>query len=297
MEERREEERLGYAYTAAVYVVWGFMPAYWKLLAGVEPGLVLAHRAVWGLLCVAAIILIRRRPAGGGLDPRGLTLRDFALRAAASLALAVQWIAYLLAVVSGRLVEMSLGYFIYPLVVGALGAFLLKERLPWPQLAALGLAGAGVALKIVRFGSVPVLALVLACSFAAYSLAKKRIKADAATSILSDLLFLAPVALGVIVQAEATGRGAFSAGDWTASALLAGGGLLTAATLLLFAAGARRVPLFALGLLQYISPTMVLLLGVLAYGEPFGPDEGLAFGLIWAGLAVSIAASVRARRR
>ncbi len=300
MEEGDKEARRGLALATAVYVAWGFMPAYWKLLAGAGPAAIIAHRALWAFAFIAAALALAYKPRRI-MDPLK-DRRTLLLCLAATLSLVVQWAAYLAAVVGDRLVDLSLGYFIYPIVVALAGRLFLGERMSGAQWLSLGLACVGVAIKVISFGAVPVLALTLAISFSAYSVIKRKIKLGAASSIFYETLFMLPFALGYIAYAEATsagarGSGGFLSGGWGTALLLVGGGVMTAATLLMFAAGARRIPVFTLGFLQYISPTMVLLLGVLAYGEAFGPGEWLVFGIIWAALAISMIPSALAARK
>jgi len=295
MEDKGKETRRGIALATGAYLAWGVMPAYWKLLASAGPAAIIAHRALWACaFAAAAIVILKRRKAlFAPLKDRATLL----LCALASLSLLVQWVAYLLAVVTDQLVDLSLGYFIYPIVAALAGAAFLKEKMSAAQLVSLGLACAGVLVKALSFGAVPVLALTLAISFSVYSVIKRMIRLKPIDSILYETLFMLPFALGYIAYAEASGAGGFLSGGWGQALLLIGGGVLTAATLLMFGAGAKRIPVFTLGFLQYISPTMVLLLGVLAYGESFGPGDWLVFGLIWIALSISIASSALSARK
>jgi chloramphenicol-sensitive protein RarD len=286
MEEQGKERGMGLAYIVAVYIAWGLMPAYWKLMRHIAPMTILAHRVIWSFVFLLVLIIAIYKP-GKMLEP----IRDrktLALNLVASLSLLVQWVAYLVAVVTDRLVELSLGYFMYPIVLAFLGAIFLKEKMTLRQIAALALASLGVLMKLLEQGGVPVLALTLAFSFSVYSIAKKKARTKAINAIFYEILFMLPIALGFAAYAEAGGAGYFIKLDIASAALLIGGGILTASTLLLFAAGARRIPIFTVGLLQYISPTMVLLLGVFVYKEEFGPGQWLAFGAIWLAIAISM---------
>jgi len=286
MEPEDREQARGMACMVAVYLVWGVLPAYWKLLGGVPPFAVMAHRTLWAFVFLLAALATFYKPKH--LFAPLADRRVFSLHLLASLSLAVQWTAYLIAVSSGRLIELSMGYYLYPLVVTFLGWAILKEKLNRAKIFSLALAGAGVAVTIVSYGRLPVLALVLAGSFSVYSLVKKKIKVNSLNSIFYEILFLLPFALTYIAWFGMRGRGFFYGSSPESAALLIGGGVLTAATLLLFAAGARRIPIFAVGLLQYISPTIVLLLGVLVYGENFGPTQWVSFALIWFGVLVYV---------
>jgi chloramphenicol-sensitive protein RarD len=203
----------------------------------------------------------------------------------------------MVAVDSGRLLDLSLGYFLFPLVVAPLGALILKEKLGRPQLLAIALASVGVLIKLIQHRSLPLLALALAFSFSLYSLLKRRIGIEAVEAIFLESLCLLPLGLGYAAYAEWSGAGYFLRADLASMALLVGGGILTALTLVLFAAGAGRVSLFTVGFLQYISPTMVLLLGLLVYGEEIGTVDWLLFGFIWAGLFVASLPAIAAARR
>ena len=286
MEPDGKEQARGMTCMVAVYLIWGVLPAYWKLLAGVPPLAVMAHRALWAFVFLLAALATFYKPKH--LFAPLAERRVLSLHLLASFSLAVQWTAYLIAVSSGRLVELSMGYYLYPLVVTFLGWAFLKEKLNRAKIISLALAGAGVAVTIIGYGRLPVLALVLAGSFSVYSLVKKKIKVNSLNSIFYEILFLLPFALAYIAWFGIRGEGFFFGNSPGSAGLLIGGGILTAVTLLLFAAGARRIPIFAIGFLQYISPTIVLFLGVLAYGENFGPTQWMSFALIWLGVLVYV---------
>jgi chloramphenicol-sensitive protein RarD len=282
MQGQDGERTRGLVYIISVYVAWGLLPAYWKLMQGIDPVTILAHRALWSFILLAILLVVVYKPEGilEPLKQKGTLL----LHLFASVALVVQWVAYLLAIVTDHLVELSMGYYLYPIVVVFLGMVFLKERMTLFQKLALGLALLGVAIKIIQYRNVPVLALVLAFSFSVYSIIKKKIRVNSVHSIFFELMFMLPLALAYILTREAGGQGYFVKPDAVSALLLIGGGVATAATLLLFASGARRIPIFTVGFLQYISPTMVLLLGVFVYGEEFNNGQLIVFGFIWLGL-------------
>lgn len=280
------ERGQGLASVVAVYLIWGVMPAYWKLGVGIQAAAVMAHRAIWAFAIMAVVYIAgipKRRLRGS--PARG----KVALCALSSATLFIQWAAYLAAVNTGRLVDISLGYFIFPVIVAPLGALLLKERLGPTRIVALVLAAAGVGAMIWAGGGVPVIALVLAVSFAAYSVLKKTIRLESVEMTFYELAYMLSFALAYAVYAEIGGPGAFVGCGRGAPAFLIGGGVATAATLLFFAVGTRRIPIATVGLLQYISPTMVLLLGILVYGERFGGVRAAVFGLVWLGLLIDAA--------
>lgn len=295
-EQTGHEARTGYLQSVAVYLIWGFLPAYWRLLRPVDPATIMAHRILWSFVLLLAWLLLtgKFRNLQAVLKNR----RTAGLLAAASLSLAIQWTAYLLAVARGRLVELSLGYYLYPVVLAVLGVIALGERITAYRAAAFIVAAAGIGLRFIRLGEIPPLALALAFSFAVYSLIKKKLSMESAQSVFVETLFMVPFASGYLIlggsltpaiaqlQGPTTGAGAGGQLNPETLLLLAGGGAATVLTLLLFASGAKRIPVFAIGFLQYISPTIVLLLGIFAYGEKFGTDDYLLFGSVWLALAI-----------
>jgi chloramphenicol-sensitive protein RarD len=284
----------GLAAAGAAYLLWGVLPAFWKLLGRVPPLELLSNRVVWSLLFTLGLL--------GGLGRLG-ELRS-ALRSprecvglsAASVFIALNWGVFIWAVEANRIVETSLGYYLNPLLNAALGVALFRERLAPAQLAALGLAGLGVGVQIVAYGGVPWVALVLASTFTCYGIAKKRTAVPPLASLGFETAVLAPLALGWIALGARAPGGALAVGDGTTRALLVASGPLTAAPLIAFAAAARRLPFSVLGLFQYLSPTLSLLLAVLAYGERFTRAHAISFSCIWLALALFSASAWRARR-
>lgn len=279
----------GIVQASLAYACWGVFPLYFKALQAVPPLELLAHRIAWSLLFVGAVLAWQRRWAwlGPALhDPR--VLRSFA---ASALLIALNWFLYIWAVVNDRIVESSLGYFINPLVNVLLAALVLKERLRRMQWAAVALAALGVAWLTWQAGTPPWIALALAASFACYGLLRKTAPLGALEGLAMETLMLAPLALGLLGWLAWQGDARFTAVGPGTQALLVAAGPITAIPLLLFAAGARLIPFALLGLLQYIGPTLQLLVGVLVFGEPFGTERALGFALIWAALALYSAES------
>lgn len=289
---RDPDSARGITISVLVYVIWGAMPAYWRLLGHIVPATILAHRAIWSFVCLGIIIVLTRRmaPVRAALGDK----RKLGLLLVASAALLVQWVAYMVAVDTRHLLDLSLGYYIFPLVAALLGRLVLGEAITRRQGIALALAGIGVLAKIIEHRSVPILALVLAVSFSLYGMVKRRIGLEPLSAVFLESLILLPLGLGYAAYAEAAGRGYLSVGDMRSTFLLIGGGVLTALTLVLFAAGARRIPMFLLGLLQYISPTMVLLLGLVVYGEAVATVDWILFGLVWLAILVSTLPGIKA---
>jgi chloramphenicol-sensitive protein RarD len=298
--EHGEDVRRGTAYGLGAYAIWGTFPLYFHLLAPAGAWEILAHRILWTLLFCGAVLAIRRefawcRPVLG--NPRMLGAVTLA-----GLLIAINWIIYVAAVVAHHVTEASLGYFLNPIVTVAIGVVVLREKLRSMQwlAVAIGLA-AGVYLT-VDFGRPPWIALSLAFSFALYGLMKKRLGTSlgAFQSLTSETAVLAPIAVVVLLWVGARGETTFTVDSPSHPLLLASAGLVTAAPLLLFAAAARRVPLVTIGLLQFITPVLQLICGVLLLGETMEPSRWIGFGIVWVALLVltfDSIRSVRTRRR
>lgn len=280
---------------ALAYILWGLFPLYIKQLADVGAVEVVVHRSVWSLVFVFVLLAALRRLAWlkAALGDRR-TLTTFA---ASALLLALNWGLYVWAVSAGRIVDASLGYFINPLFNVLLGVLVLHER-PRPlQWAAVALAACGVLWLIVGAGEWPWIALVLAASFGLYGLLRKTAPLGATEGLALETLMQAPLAVGLLAWWTWQGTSALSAQDPATSAWLLLAGPFTAIPLLLFAAGARRLTMATLGLLQYLGPTIQFALGVFVYHEPFSAQRAVGFALIWSALALYSAESLRGWRQ
>jgi len=277
----------------SAYALWGVLPLYFKALAAVPPAQIVAHRIVWSLFFLAALATLWRRWSAIGA---ALRIPRLALTLAVTATLiAVNWLVYVYAVVTGHVLEGSLGYFLNPLVNVLLGTVFLKERLTLAQKAAFALAAGGVALLAMDASGAIWISLVLAGSFATYGFLRKVAPVDALEGLSVETIFLTPIALGWILWAQHQGTGAFLA-DRTTDLLLIVGGAVTATPLLLFTAASKRLPYSTLGFLQYVAPSLQFLLAVLVFGEPLTFAHMLCFGAIWAALAVFVFESVRTAR-
>jgi chloramphenicol-sensitive protein RarD len=292
-------ESRGALYGIGAYGLWGIFPLYFRLLERSGALEVVVHRVLWSLLvCLAVVAAVRgwaELRATLAVPHRVVTLGIGAVL------LAVNWGVYVYAVNSGQVVEASLGYYINPLVTVLLGVVVLRERLrPW-QWAAVGVGAAAVAVLTWAYGRPPLIALTLALSFGLYGLIKNRVGADvgALTSLTTETLTLAVPAAGLLVWLEVTGQGHFTQDPPWQGLLLASVGVATVVPLLFFAAAARRVPLSTIGLLQYLTPTLQLLSGVLLLGEHMVPARWAGFGLVWVALVVLTLDTLRnaSRRR
>ena len=290
-------DRRGLAVTAGAFAIWGVVPVYWHLLKLVPSMQIMAHRVVWSAVLVVGWLLWRQ-----GWDWwRTIAARPRMLAALAlsGAVIAFNWGLYIWAVNAGHVVETSLGYFINPLVTVALGVVVLRERLRRPQWIAVACAAAGVAWLTWSAGSPPWIALGLAGSFALYGLVRKLVPVDAVAGLGVESLFMFLPALAYVLWAEA-GHGGGFIGGWSLGTqlLLVFSGVVSAVPLVAFAYGVRRIPLSVVGLLQYIGPTLQLLLGVWFFREPFTAVHALGFGAIWLGLAIFAGEGLwRGRRR
>ncbi|MDB5705773.1 MAG: rarD [Sphingomonas bacterium] len=286
-------ERTGILLGVGAYALWGFLPLYLKLLTHVPAVQVLAHRIVWSAIMLAGVVLVLKR--GRGILAAA-TRRTLLMLTASAFFIAVNWLVYIWAVQHEHVLDASLGYFINPLVNVALGVAVLGERVRRVQGVAIALAATGVAILAFESSGSLWISLVLAVSFGTYGLIRKVVAIDALGGLLIETLLLAPVALAVLFAAHAHGDSAFGQ-DRATDGLLVIAGAVTAAPLLLFAAAARRMPYAALGLLQYVAPTLQFALAVFVFGEHLRPANIASFALIWVGLAVYATDSVRAARQ
>ncbi len=282
MEKKSGQLASGILYAGGAYLLWGFVPPYWKLLDRVPALQIPAHRILWCFAALAAFISLRR---GWGAVKEALLNRKTALTLALTAVLVcVNWTVFIWAVVSGQLVESSLGYFINPLLSVALGVLLLRERLTFWQGVSVALALGGVVYLAAGLRALPWISLSLALTFGFYGLLRKTVAVDSVSGTFIESLYLLPLTLLYLGWETALGRGAFGKPGLLTNLLLILAGPVTALPLVWFASGARRLPLSMVGFLQYLTPTLHLALGVLLYREPFTRTHLVSFGLIWAGI-------------
>jgi chloramphenicol-sensitive protein RarD len=281
----------GVLFALGAYLSWGLFPLYFRQIAGIPALQIVAHRTLWSLVFVAVVLLATRHLAWLR-TVSAATWRRFAVSA---LLIATNWLTYVWAVGNGHVLDASLGYFINPLVNVALGFAVLHERPRPAQWLAVGLAAFGVVWLTLTAGRLPWVALVLAASFGLYGLMRKTAALGAIEGLTLETVILAPLALGGLLWWSQDGSMAGQTPvDW---AWLIGTGPVTAGSLLLFAAGARRIPLATLGIVQYVSPTLQFLLGVFLFHEPMSAMKLVAFGFIWSALAVYSAEGLWQTRR
>lgn len=292
-----EADDRGVAFGAGAYILWGIFPLYFHMLSPSSAGEILAHRMIWSLVfCAIAWCVIRDLSwvkelfAGPG--------RLFLL-AMAALFLAINWAVYIYAITIGDIVEGSLGYFINPLFLVLMGVFLLHERLRMMQWIAVGIGAAAVLVIAFDYGRPPWIALALALSFSSYGFIKKKVGPGigALASMTTETVVQAPFAMAILIWLETTGRGTFSEhAPWHGVGLI-GTGIITAFPLIMFAAAARRVPLTTMGLLQFLTPILQLICGVVVLGERVPATRWIGFGMVWIALILLTVDSVQSANR
>ncbi|RVW05662.1 EamA family transporter RarD [Rhodococcus xishaensis] len=275
------------------YLIWGIGPIFFGLLDRAGSLEVLAHRMLWTVVLMLALLMVLGRL--GSL--RGMGARTWGLVAVATFAIALNWGVYIYAIASGQVVEAALGYFINPLVSVLLGVVLFRERLRPVQIVPLVLAAVAVAVITIDYGHPPYLSLVLALSFASYGAIKKVIPLDPRTSLTAEGVVAAPFAIAYLIVLAVAGTGSFFGTGVGHSLLLLAAGPFTALPMLLFGIAAQRIPLTTLGVLQYLNPAMQMVWGVVVMHEVVPPSRWVGFILIWVALVVfTTDAVVRARR-
>jgi chloramphenicol-sensitive protein RarD len=277
-------QQSGIWYGIAAYASWGILPLYWKMLQRIPAIEILAHRVLWSFVFIMILAGLNRRwsevhKAIGNPEKRGLFL-------IAAVLITANWFIYIWAVNSGHIVECSMGYYINPLFSVFLGVFFLKEKLNYWQIFSIVLACAGVLFIAAQYGKIPWVALLLALTFGLYGLVKKLIRVEAMVGLTLETLIAAPFSLGYVLFLQIYGKGAIGNITLPETMMLLGAGIITAFPLLWFAQAANRIPLSTMGFLQYLSPTISLLLGVFIYRERFTHTHLISFGMIWVALVV-----------
>ena len=265
-------------------MIWGLFPLYWKWLQHVPALQLICHRILWSCLILAGVILCLRRSKAFRVT--ALTPSVVRIYIAAALLIGINWLVYVWAVNNGFIIEASLGYFINPLLSILLGVIFLRERLRSWQWVPIGLSALGVLYLTFTYGRLPWIALTLASSFGLYGLVKKTAPLGSLYGLALETGLLFVPALLYLVYANGIGQGAFLHTGAGSDLLMVGAGLITTVPLLMFASALQRIPLFLVGILQYITPTLQFLLGALIYREPFTYAQLIGFGIVWVALII-----------
>ncbi len=274
----------GVLYAIGAYGIWGILPIYWKAMKQIPAGDILAHRIFWSFLFLAAIISGLRK--WDEFRHAFTSVRSILAVSLASILISTNWLVYIWAVNSNHIVEASLGYYINPLLTIMLGMIVLRERADFWQFVSIALAFVGVGFLTYQYGRVPWVALTLAVSFAVYGLVKKLSKLSSLTGLAAETMMVAPLALGFLIFQISTQAVAYVDISLWMVAMIILTGVVTSVPLLLFAQGAKRVSLSTLGFVQYLSPSLSLLIGIFIYKEKFTHIDLISFGCIWVALAI-----------
>lgn len=290
---KNDKTRYGMVCGLSSYMMWGVLPIFWKLVKDVPAYEILAHRILWSFIVMSMLVVF-----SGGLSKLAHILRDrrsMAYIAACSVLITFNWFLFIWCVNNGHIVESSLGYYINPLMSVFLGTVVLKEKLDASQKAAIAIAATGVIAMVAVYGSFPWIPLALAASFGVYGLLKKKVALDSTAGLTIETLITAPFALAFLAHLNANGSGVFGSTAVTTVILMLSGAV-TAIPLLLFAEGAKQVKLSTMGFLQYVSPTISLVIGIFLYKERVTQVNMIGFCFIWAALAVYSYSLLRQQR-
>lgn len=276
----------GILYTAGSYFLWGILPLYWKMVENVSAEEILAHRVFWSFLFMIGLLTFNKewkniKVASKRIIQKPKLLLSLVL---SSLLISLNWFVYIWSVNNGHIIETSLGYYINPLISVILGMIFFKERLNLWQKLSFVVAAIGVVLMTLHYGKFPWVALTLALSFGLYGLTKKMTKLSSSVGLTFETMVVTPIAGYYLVMLGSSGKSEFFSFALSTTLLLIGAGIVTAVPLLLFASGAQRIPLFMVGVLQYIAPTITLIIGVILFNEPFTNIEVITFSFIWCAL-------------
>ncbi len=277
------------------YILWGLLPIFWKLLAGVNSAYVLAQRIVFSCVFCLAVILIRKN--GGEIGRIIKNKSERRMFFLCGILISINWGVYILTVAMGRILEASLAYYMNPLFSVLIGAIFFKERLSRVQWASVALAFAGVMFSVICYGEVPYLAIIIGLSFALYGALKKGIKADSETSICMETMAVLPIAIVFIAYAQFSGFTTFSSLTTAEALLLIATGPITSIPLMLFAKGIKETSIVTSGILMYINPTLQLLVGVFIYNEAFTQTNAITFAFVWAAVILFVFDSLRKHKK
>jgi len=281
---KNEDSARGFAFAMTAYTLWGFLPFYMKAVAHISPMEVIAHRVLWSLPVAGVVLLLLGRT--DQLKAALRSPRTIVMAALTATLITLNWGIYVWAIGVGRTLDTALGYFINPLFSIFLGAVLLKEKLKPAQIVAIGLASIAVAILTYDAGTLPWVSLGLMLTWGFYAFFRKTLPVGPNQGFFLEVLMLSLPCLIYVLYIEANGSGHLLHSDWTDMALLVGCGIVTAAPLMIYGNGAKLLKLSTIGIMQYIAPTIIFIIAVFVFGEPFGTTKLIAFLFIWAALIV-----------
>lgn len=273
----------GFLYALIAYAIWGLFPLYWRLLQAIPATQIAGHRMIWSWVVLAIVIVATKQLRSFRTSINFRVLVSYSI---AALLISINWVVYIWAVNADHIVETSLGYFINPLISVFFGTVFFKERLRPLHWISLACAAIGVIYLTYQYGRLPWIALVLASSFSLYGLVKKIAPLQSLFGLTLETTVLVLPALIYLIFCEYNGNGTLLNTDLRTYSILFLGGIVTAIPLLLFASAAQRIPLTLIGMLQYIAPTLQILLGIFFFHEPFSSKQLLGFSLVWIALAI-----------
>lgn len=284
MTDDAKRSRQGVLFAIAAYTMWGVAPIYFKLLQQVPALEILAHRIIWSFILVLLLIVGLRR--WQRIKPVVTNKKQMLRLTIATFLLGGNWFLFIWAINNDHILDASLGYYINPLLNVAIGMVVFAERMRRMQLVAIALAVIGVLIQVISFGSVPWVALALACSFATYGAIRKRLPVDSMTGLWLETTILLPFMLIYVFFFANSGASDMTSNTWQLNLLLIAAGIVTTAPLLCFTAAAQRIRYATLGFFQYIGPSLMFILAVWVYAEPLAADKLVTFAIIWAALAL-----------
>ncbi len=295
MKKETTEYQKGLIYIISVYTIWGMLPAFWKLMDNINSFTILAHRIIWSFVLISILVWILYKPKDLWAPLKDK--KNLLYFMGASIVITINWGTYIWAIVTNHLIETSMGYYINPLVTILLSMIIFKEKMNTLKKISIALAFTGVFIMILGYHKVPVLALTIAFSFASYGVIKKKMNVNSLMGLFYETAFILPIALSYVIYLEATGEGYFISLDIKEMLLLIGSGAATSIPLLLFASATKRINFSMVGFMQYIAPTITLIMGVFIYSEHFDKSHWVTFGFIWAALAVYTVSNIMDRKR
>lgn len=290
-----EDTPRGFAFALTAYLLWGVLPYYMKMVAHIPPLEVVAHRVIWSLPLAAAVLLFQGRTADVKTAIR--TPKMLGMAAVTAIFVSINWLIYVWAVGSNRTIEAALGYYINPLFSVFLGAMLLGETMSRAQKFAILVAAVAVVILTWDAGGLPWVSLGLAFSWGFYAFFRKTLPIGPNQGFMVEIMILFIPAAAYVIYLEATGQGHFGHTGWQDVALLSGAGLVTAVPLMVYANGAKLLRLSTIGLMQYLTPTLIFISAIFVFKEPFGLTKLVAFVLIWAALVIYTVTLVHGNRK